>query len=372
MTQSRTMTTPTLRNVDTLQAQALARLTLLVMGQTHRLFGEYQEWLIGQVGRQVDAEGFVNGAALVTGFSAIADRYRRTVGQWTAMFEQARVQAASIPFGALVVKHNTFMGSLTEALNAQDINTITQLWQQRRQRALQAAQQRIYGDGLQLSQRIWRLENDGLQRIRATLATAMVERTSAADLADRLEPILGADQDMPRWAEERLYNMTLAQRLASSEGLLTGPAERATGIAYNALRLARTELQNANHAVTTEIAKHAPWVTGRFVRLSPGHPRIDVCDTLAAGGPYPKDSNLLPAHVQCMCYWEEQVMSVSVFKSQVADWLAGESDFLDDYRDWLGIQQITEPLPTNMSVAESLNLWLSAGRSAQAAALNLN
>lgn len=362
----------TLRNVDALQAQALSRLTLLVMGQTHRLFGEYQDWLIGQVSRQVDAEGFVNGGALMSGFSAISDRYRRTVSQWAAMFEQARIQAASIPFGALVVKHNAFMGGLSESLTTENINSVTQLWQQRRQRALQAAQERVYGDGLQLSQRIWRLENGGLQQIRSTLATAMAERTSAADLADRLEPILGADQDMPRWAEERLYDMTPRQRLASREGLLTGTAERAQGIAYNALRLARTELQYANHAVTTEIAKHSPWVTGRWVRLSPAHPKIDVCDGLASGGPYPKDSNLLPAHVQCMCYWEEQVMSAGVFKSQVADWLAGESDFLDDYRDWLGVQQVTEPLPTNMSVAESLNLWLSTGRSAQVAALNLN
>jgi len=364
--------TPTLKNVDALQSQALSRLTLLVMGQTHRLFGEYQEWLIGQVGRQADTEGMVNGGALMTGFSAIADRYRRTVGQWTAMFEQARVQAASIPFGALVVKHNAFMGSLTEDLSAENVQTVINLWQQRRQRALQAAQERVYGDGLQLSQRIWRLESGGLQQIRSTLATAMAERTSAAELADRLEPLLGADQDTPRWAEERLYDMAAPDRLRSREGLLTGAEHRTTGIAYNALRLARTELQYANHAVTTEIAKHSPWVTGRWVRLSPAHPKIDVCDGLASGGPYPKDSNLLPAHPQCMCYWEEQVMSAGVFKSQVADWLAGESEFLDDYRDWLGIQQVTEPLPTNMSVAESLNLWLSTSRRDQAAALNLN
>lgn len=362
----------TLSNVDALQAQALARLTLFVMGQTHRIFGEFEDWLIVQVNRHIDSEGFVDGAALISGFSAIDDRYRRTVQQWAKMLEQARVQAASIPFGALVVKHNAYMDSLTEALTAENVNTVTQLWQRRRQRALQAAQERVYGDGLRLSQRIWRLENGGIQRIRATLATAMAERTNAKDLANRLEALLGADQDMTRWTDDRLYSMTPAQRAASREGLLTGTETRAQGIAYNALRLARTELQYANHAVTTEIAKHAPWVTGRFVRLSPGHPKIDVCDDYSSGGPYPKDSNLLPAHVQCMCYWEEQVMSKGVFKSQVADWLAGESDFLDDYKDWLGVQQVTEPLPTDMSVAESLNLWLSVGRGAQAAALNLN
>ena len=42
------------------------------------------------------------------------------------------------------------------------------------------------------------------------------------------------------------------RRRSSSGGLLTGTENRGRGIAYNALRLARTELQFANHTVTTK------------------------------------------------------------------------------------------------------------------------
>lgn len=74
----------------------------------------------------------------------------------------------------------------------------------------------------------------------------------------------------------------------------------------------------------------------------------------------------------CLCRYEDALMDKALFKQQIQGWLAGESDFLDDYRAWLGIQQVTEPLPASMSVADALELWLSTSRRDQAAALNLN
>ena len=364
-----------LRNIDAVQHQALMRLTLRVMGETHRVFGEFQAWLTDSVLRTVDDAGNANGVGLMQTMPQIGEQWRQAVQEWVRLLEAAREQAASLPFGALVVKHNAFVGDgirLEETMSADDVGAIIQMWQQRRQLALQATQARIYGDGLNLSQRIWRLENGGLSQIRNTLATAMAERTSAVQLARLVEAQLGADQDMPRWTRDRLYGMTAVERRRSDVGLLRGTENRGKGISYNALRLARTELQHANHAVTTEIARHSPWVTGRFVVLSPAHPKIDICDSLAAGGPYPKDSNLLPAHPSCMCHWKEDLMPKGDFTNQVKGWLRGENAFLDDYRGWLNARQITEPMPWNMSLADSLELWLGINQGAQAAALRLN
>lgn len=287
-----------LRNVDAIQHQALMRLTLRTMGETHRIFGDYWQWLKSQINNATGADGFVEPARLLS--SSVDDRFRQAVQRWIRLLEAARENAAGLPFGALVFKHNAYMTGLQETLTDEETANVIGIWQQRRQTALRATQARVYGDGLNLSQRVWRLENDGLQRIRQTLATAFVERTNAADLAARLEPILGADQDMPRWAEDRLYFMTPAERRRSDVGLLRGTENRGEGISYNALRLARTELQFANHAVTTEIAIHSPWVTGRYVRLSPAHPKVDICDTYAAGGPYDKSQEILPLHPQCV------------------------------------------------------------------------
>lgn len=368
----------TLRNIRPRQAgrqqhRALMRLTLLVMGETHRILGEVQQWLVGAVQSLADDEGNIDANRLRGLDGQLESRFRQAIQQWVTLFASAREQAASLPFGVLVIQHNAYLqpALLQENMTPDDLGVIVQGWQQRRLRALQATQQRVYGDGLQLSQRIWRLENGGLTTLRNTLNTAYTERTSAVGLARQIEAQLGADQDMPRWTRRRLYGMTASERAGDRTGLLTGTENRSRGIAYNALRLARTELQFANHAVSAEIATHAPWVTGQYVRLSPAHPKSDICDQWAAGGPYPKGDSILPLHSQCMCYREDAVMDKSQFTQQVKGWLQGNNTFLDDYRSWLGAQRATEPLPWTMSLADSLELWLSNSQGAQAAALKL-
>jgi hypothetical protein len=98
--------------------------------------------------------------------------------------------------------------------------------------------------------------------------------------------------------------MDARERAQDATGLLRSardvPPGGSSGISYNALRLARNEIQTANHAVTSDIAVHSPWVTGRKVVLSPAHPKSDQCDTFAAGGPYEKTANFLPLHPQCV------------------------------------------------------------------------
>lgn len=360
---------------DRLQHRALMHLTLRVFGETHRIFAGFQAYLTGLVRSETDDDGSASGARLMSAMGQVENRWRQTVQQWLQLFEAAREQAASLPFGALHAKHNHYMGavqrSLQEDLTPQEMDTVAHLWHQRRQAALQATAERIHGDGLRLSNRIWRLENGGWNQIRSTLATAFASRTSASDLARRLEHLLGADQDLPRWAEERLYSMDARQRLRSRGGLLRGTEHRATGLAYNALRLARTELQYANHAVTTQIAAASPWVTGRYVRLSASHPKADICDELAAGGPYPVTDDLLPAHANCMCWYKEALMPVTDFARQVRGWLNGENQFLDTYRGWLGMNRPVEPLPAQLPLVDLLEAWLTLGVSDHARLLRL-
>lgn len=353
--------------------RALMRLTLRVMGETHRLFIEVQEWLIAQINNST-TDGAVDGVKLLGIMPQLEQRWRTAMQQWTAMFTAAREQAASIPFGALVAQHNAYMGivaRLQEDMTPEEGGIIVQTWQRRRQLALQAMQDRVYSDGLTLSQRIWRLENGGLGQIRNTLASAMNERTSAGELAQQVEAQLGAERDLPRWTATRLYRMEPSDRAVNAKGLLRGPENRGRGVAYNALRLARTELQYAHHAVSTEIARYAPWVTGRKVRLSPGHPKIDICDSYAAGGPYAKDEAILPLHPNCMCYYEDVLMDKADFVRQSKGWVAGENQFFAEYANWLQARQVTEPLSEAMSMADTLELWNSQRSGAQASALRL-
>ncbi|MGD9728841.1 MAG: hypothetical protein AB7V39_21015, partial [Nitrospiraceae bacterium] len=317
-------------------------------------------------------------------------RWRQVMTEWRSLFQAALFQAGSLPFGALVVRHNHFMGlvqplpspplgegafgrwgELVEDFSPAEVGTIINRWQERRARALEAASVRTMPDRLTLSQRVWRLDNGGLQQIQGTLAGAYAERTNAYDLAARLEEQLGANQDLPRWTATRLYRMTPAERATDERGLLRGAENRGRGVAYNALRLARTEIQYANHAMSTEIARHSPWVTGRYTRLSPSHPRVDICDQYASGGPYPKTDEILPLHPQCMCRYENEVIGDADFANQVKGWVQGENNYLDEYQGWLGSIQPTEPMPWAMTIADSLELWMNMSGDGHAAALRL-
>jgi hypothetical protein len=142
-------------------------------------------------------------------------------------------------------------------------------------------------------------------------------------------------------------------------------------MAYNALRLARNEMQIAHHAMHDELTRHMPWVEGEYVRLSPQHPKPDICDDYAEGGPYAVGEVTLPLHVACYCYKEAAVMGTHDFRDQTQSWLAGENAFLDEYAAYVGMDDPTQPLDWAMPIAQSLELWTDTSAHAHAAALDM-
>lgn len=355
------------RSIHRQQQVALMRLQLRFTAETHRFYRAFYDDLVRIVNAAVDGDGMVSGNMLSGSMATIEQRWLQMTGSWVRMFERARVQAADLPIGAMVVMHNSLMPAVQEALTPAEA-AFVQMWEQRRRRALETAAQRIYSDGFNLSQRIWRLQQDGLNDIRSTLALAMSERTSATRLARLLEPLLGAGQGCPRWAYARLYRMTPGERVVDGAGLLRGDECNSTGLAYNALRMARNEIQIAHHAVNDELFRIAPWVEGEKIRLSPGHAEVDICDEYASGGPYQPGEVTLPLHVQCMCYKQAAVMRADDFRNQVKGWMRGENNFLDEYGAWLN-QTPTLPLP--LMLANTLQEWLESNLDVHGAALGV-
>lgn len=360
--------------------RALLRLQVRVTGEIQRMVGELQRWLIDAATRAIGADGIADTGELLGVANELSDRWRRMMRKFALLLDRARSEAAGIPFGVLLRMHNGFLAPMQEGrgvsqetlqervIGAQELGSLIQLWERRRARALAAGQARIYGDGFNLSQRVWRFERDGLAQIRAVLTQAMMERTNAADLARALEGLLGAGMGCPRWTMERLYRMTPSDRMADTRGLLRGDECAGQGLAYNALRMARNEIQIAHHRMTDEIYQNAPWVEGVYIRLSPGHPETDICDEYANGGPYRVGEVQLPLHVQCMCRQEAATMPRDRFIDQARGWMRGENDFLDDYQAWGGT---TDLLPWTMGLADTLARWLEIAPDAHAEALGL-
>lgn len=78
------------------------------------------------------------------------------------------------------------------------------------------------------------------------------------------------------------------------------------GVAYAAMRLARTEINNAFHERQKQVIAEKPWALAVW-NLSKSHPHRDVCNDLAEGGPYEADEVPDKPHPQCLCYLSYQL-----------------------------------------------------------------
>lgn len=79
------------------------------------------------------------------------------------------------------------------------------------------------------------------------------------------------------------------------------------GVRYAALRLARTEINNAFHATSILQAQEKPWIASMKWHLSRSHPKADTCDLYAKGGKegdgvYAKNDVPRKPHPQCLCF----------------------------------------------------------------------
>lgn len=109
------------------------------------------------------------------------------------------------------------------------------------------------------------------------------------------------------------------------------------GIRYASMRLARSEINNAAHAVAISDASGKPWIEGMQWELSASHPKADVCDDLAEGGPaldgiYPPHAVPGRPHPQCFCVVTPVSVSDQAFLMNLA---AGNYDSYAEERGYL-------------------------------------
>lgn len=153
----------------------------------------------------------------------------------------------------------------------------------------------------------------------------------------------------------KLINETLATGLNAKEF-----AKRARdwfdpntpgGVRYAAMRLARTEINNAFHAISAEKYATTPWIEKVNWNLSKSHPKPDICNAVAAESPYPSDKVPARPHPQCMCFITGEPIAEDDF---VENFLAGEyDDYLDEELEKVGY---VEPTPEPAAPATSVGV----------------
>lgn len=114
-----------------------------------------------------------------------------------------------------------------------------------------------------------------------------------------------------------------AKELAKSIEGMIDPAVRG-GVSYAAMRLARTEINNAFHQTAIRYTREMPWVEGYQWHLSGSHPKADICNDMAgkdhAGmgkGVYKKKDVPGKPHPHCYCYITTVTKSPGEFEKQL-------------------------------------------------------
>lgn len=335
-----------------LQHRAMLRLHLKLTGETHRLLNEFSTNVRAKLLAYANDDGIIPPIASFGLNNYLADAWKETFTRWESMFNGARRQAALIPFAYVAYHHRHFMNLLStdeSILTEQSAVGVGMpgraFFEPQLQEILDAASNRVYGDGFRLSQRIWRLDEQSRQGLQREVMGNIANSNSAWNIAQRLEQYLGSGAECPRWTRQRLFELTKSDIAAGDQrGLLRGNPCESKGVAYNALRLGRNEIQIVHADATDAVFGRLPWIEMEQVVLSPSHPPIGcACEEITSSGEdgegiYPKGTIALPVHVMCLCYKVAVLMKDADFVNQMRGWLTGESTWaeMDQYASWLG------------------------------------
>jgi hypothetical protein len=342
---------------------ALARVHLWVIGEIHLRIADFSRQARAILLRHGGAEGVLDGAS---GYSAQTEILKA----WgdcqvdILQFTMAGMrQAARLPFSLMAEEHNRLVRpTVIELSEASRPNPLFSAWIDQQFRNLVASAQERTLDGLNLSGRVWRMDREVREAINMKIVSAIVEKQDAFSLAKQLEQYLGASEDCPRWTSSRLYGLTKSQIAGGDlQGLIKGDACDGQGVAYKALRLARTEIQAIHGAATDVQLAASPWVQMERIVLSESHPEPDICDDVISQGDegkgiYPVGTIVLPLHPECLCYKVSVNMSDDDFVNAMRGWLDGSQSWpaMDAYG-----QNITGGAGVDLTQeTELLNTWL--------------
>jgi len=358
--------------------KAVVRLHVFFTGRTHELFLEFGDKASALILKKGGKDQVLDGATGLAVQSQLLKLWGEMFDAWRTELEKVRVEAASIPFGVMAVAHERLVIPLTtkeqrstkeETLRSAqgDINEAVEdgVFSPQLSVLLNAASEWLYGDSLNLSARVWQVDREARDGMNAILLNGISSGDSAWNIAQQLEQFLGANADCPRWTSTRLYGRTKSDIAAGdTTGLLSGNACDGSGVSYNALRLARTEIQKAHALATDRVLAAQPWVQMEMINLSPAHVGNDICDEVANGGEngdgvYPVGTIELPLHPNCLDYKTAVLMPEKEFTSSLRGWLDGTQEWsaMDDYAEMLGVSsdQLSVSILPN---AINLAVWL--------------
>ena len=161
-------------------------------------------------------------------------------------------------------------------------------------------------DGLNISSRVWNLTGNAKKELEIIIQNGILEGKSANEIASSIKGYL----NNPNALFRRVRNKKTGDLELSQAAKKYNPGTGVYRSAYkNALRLVRTEMNNAYRRAEWESYQNNPLITGYEIRLSNNHTTTttsgkvkrlyDICDKMA--GRYPKTFRWEGWHPNCRC-----------------------------------------------------------------------
>jgi hypothetical protein len=204
-------------------------------------------------------------------------------------------------------------GQAADALTATDLDYIKKAFAasgedyrdfiegQRRQAQIHVANvvSKMYNFDKPLSSRVYRTRHQATVWVRNTVSRKIATGASAKDIANAVRSSIRADTP--------------------------------GGVGYAAMRLGRTELNNAFHATSVNLAKDRPWIEGMVWHTSKTHEPnenglIEICE-IYNGKTFDVEAVPAKPHPHCRCFVVPEVEPLDIFITHLT---AGQ------YRDWIG------------------------------------
>lgn len=169
-------------------------------------------------------------------------------------------------------------------------------------------------DGLQLSDRLWRVDQGARESIQGAVQSAIVRGQSASAAVNEY---LARGAAPPRDLIDKIGASSVgAVQQAAGNAWMTGTIDPRA----QALRVFRTEINRAHGLAFEAAAFESDEVVGMKFLLSPTHPERDICDMHAAvnryglgPGVYPRGKSPWPAHPNTLSFQNP------VFADEVTD-----------------------------------------------------
>jgi hypothetical protein len=244
---------------------------------------------LSALGRSRAAQASLERQRLLAIKKAILEAQAEFYDRAGKVIERRRVEAAA---RAIQVSGRYDEAAFSRAGRTEDLRALSESLEETEARAPDALVARLTGSRVPLSERVYRTQayTQGLldRRINSALARGLNAEQFAREVRDLVDP--------------------------NTPG----------GVRFAALRLARSEINNAYHAMAIRAAELKPWVTGMEWHTSDSHVRPDECDRLNKEVFSPPENTPRKPHPQCMCYVTQVIGDPEKSDEE------NDDDFLDD------------------------------------------